>query len=92
MAQTLPQTTHGPSQVSHVRSSFVISQYPTPHSMKQLHSTGKGKVHPRTGHRSPEGEQRFSHNLSLTSALDVGGWSTPRPDRFTLGKDPVSIV
>ena len=28
----------------------------------------------------------------LTSALDVGGWSTPRPGRFTPGKDPVFIV
>ena len=26
------------------------------------------------------------HALSLTSALDVGGWSTPRPDRFSQGK------
>jgi hypothetical protein len=24
--------------------------------------------------------------------LDVGGWSAPRPDRFTPGKDPVPIV
>ena len=30
--------------------------------------------------------------LSLTSALDGGGWSTPRTDRFTPGKDPVAIV
>jgi hypothetical protein len=30
--------------------------------------------------------------LSLTSALDEGGWSTPRPGRFTPGKDPVSSV
>ena len=28
----------------------------------------------------------------LTSALDVGGWSTPRPGRFTPGKEPVFIV
>jgi len=46
----------------------------------------KGKVHPRTGHRGPEGEQRYSFNLSLTSALDGGGWSTPRPNRFTSEK------
>ena len=25
--------------------------------------------------------------LSLTSALDGGGWSTPRPGRFTPGKE-----
>ena len=30
--------------------------------------------------------------LSLTSALDVGGWSTRRPDRFTPRKDMVPIV
>ena len=34
---------------------------------------GKGKVHPRTGHESPEGE-KCSSTLSLTFALDrVGG-------------------
>ena len=47
---------------------------------------GKGTVHPRTGHEGPEGELRYSSTLSLTSALDGGGWSTPRPGRFTLGK------
>jgi hypothetical protein len=30
--------------------------------------------------------------LSLTLLLDGGRWSTPRPDRFTPGKDPVPIV
>ena len=49
----------------------------------------KGKSHPRTGHRSPEGEQRYSSTLSLTSGLDGGTWSTPRPGRFTpQGKKP----
>ena len=34
----------------------------------------KGKVHPRTGHKVPEGEMMYSSTLSLTSALDgVGG-------------------
>jgi hypothetical protein len=28
----------------------------------------------------------------LTSALGGGGWSAPRPGRFTPGKDPVPIV
>ena len=28
----------------------------------------------------------------LTSALDGGGWSTPRPGRFTPRKDPVPTV
>ena len=31
---------------------------------------GKGKVHSRTGHEGPEGEERNSPALSLTSALD----------------------
>ena len=34
----------------------------------------------------------YSSTLSLTSALDWGGWSTPRPGRFTPGEDPVPIV
>jgi hypothetical protein len=35
---------------------------------------GKGKARPRTGHEGPEGEKRYSSTLSLTSALDGGGW------------------
>ena len=52
-----------------------------------LHGQGKGKgeVDPRTGHEGPEGEMRYSSTLSLTSALDRGGWSTSRPGRFTPG-------
>ena len=39
-----------------------------------IKTKGKGKGHPRTGHEDPEGEQRYSSTLSLTSALDgVGG-------------------
>jgi hypothetical protein len=53
---------------------------------------GKGKVQPRTGHEGPEGEYMYSTTLSLTSALDGGGWPTPRPGRFTPGNDPVPIV
>jgi hypothetical protein len=32
------------------------------------------KILPRTGHEGPDGEQRYSSTLSLTLALDVGGW------------------
>ena len=46
----------------------------------------KGKFYPRTGHKSPEGEWRYSPTLSLTSAVGGGGWSTPRPSRSTPGK------
>ena len=43
-------------------------------------------VHSRKGYEDTEGKQRNDPTLSLTSALDVGGWSTPRPGRFTTGK------
>jgi len=52
----------------------------------------KGKVYPRTGQGGLEGEQRYRSTLSLTSALDGGGWSKPRLGRFTPGKDPVPTV
>ena len=42
---------------------------------------------PRTGHEGPEGQYRYSSTLSLTSVLDGGGWSTPRPGRLTTGKE-----
>jgi hypothetical protein len=35
-----------------------------------LYRKSKGKVHPATGHEGPEGEERYSCTLSLTSALD----------------------
>jgi hypothetical protein len=37
--------------------------------------------------------QRGSRGIALlTSVLDGAGWSTPRPGRFTPGKDPLPIV
>jgi hypothetical protein len=48
----------------------------------------KGTVEPRTGHEGPQGEYRYSSTLSLTSALNGGGWSTPRPVRFTPTERP----
>ena len=42
--------------------------------------------------KSQRGEYRYRSTVSLTSVLDGGGWSTPRPGRFTPGKDPVPIV
>jgi hypothetical protein len=35
--------------------------------------------HPRTGHEGPEGEQRYSSTLSLTSAIDVVGGQRHAP-------------
>jgi hypothetical protein len=52
----------------------------------------KSKVHSRNDHESPEVEYRYSSTLTLTSALDGGGWSTPCPGRFIPGKDQVPIV
>jgi hypothetical protein len=46
---------------------------------------GKGNIRPGKGHEGPEGEQRFSSTLSLTSTLDKGGWLMPRPGRFSPG-------
>ena len=46
----------------------------------------ESKVHPRTSQKSLEGEYRYNSTLSLPSALDRGGWSAPRPGRFTPGK------
>jgi hypothetical protein len=45
------------------------------------------EVKVRKGHEGPEGEQRYSSTLSLTSALDGAGWSKPRPSRFTPRKE-----
>jgi hypothetical protein len=36
--------------------------------------------------------KRYSSTLSLTSALNRGGWSASGPGRFTPGKDPVPTV
>ena len=47
----------------------------------------KSNLFPRTDHEGPEGQQRYSSNLSLTSALEEGGWLKPRPGRFTPRKE-----
>lgn len=47
------------------------------------HSIIKGKVHSQTSHEGPDGEQRYSSTLSITSALYGGRWSTPHPAHFT---------
>lgn len=44
------------------------------------------EVHPRIGHKGPEGEWRYSSLLSLTFVLDGGGWSVPLPGCSALGK------
>jgi len=58
---------------------------------RSVKSKGKSKVHPRTGHEDPEGEQMYSSIVPSTSALDGGGWSMhPRP--LYPGKDLVPIL
>ena len=37
-----------------------------------------GKIHPRSGHKGPDGEKRYRSTSSLTSAVDeVGGQRQP---------------
>jgi hypothetical protein len=52
----------------------------------------KGHVHPRTGHEGPEGEQRYSSTLSLTSALDGVGGQRHALAALAPGKRTVPIV
>ena len=52
----------------------------------------KVKVTLEQATKAQRGEQMYRSALPLTSALDGGGWSTPRPGRFTPGKDPAPIV
>ena len=47
----------------------------------------KGKVRRVTGHEDPEGEYRYTTKLSLTSALDGDGLSTPRPGHLIPWKE-----
>jgi hypothetical protein len=53
---------------------------------------GKGKGQPITGHQGPRGGLEVYLYSFSTSALGGGGWSAPRPGRFTPWKDPVPIV
>jgi hypothetical protein len=52
----------------------------------------KGKGHPITGHKGPRGGVEVYLYSFSTTALEWGGWSAPRPGRFTPGKDRVPIV
>jgi len=46
----------------------------------------KGNVHSIISHGGTAKDLRYSSTLSLTPALNVGGWSTPRSGRFTPGR------
>jgi hypothetical protein len=47
----------------------------------------KGTFRSRTGREDPDGEQKYTSTVSLTSALDGGGWLMLRRGRFTPGKE-----
>ena len=48
----------------------------------------KSKAPPLTCHEDTQWAYRYTSTLSLTMALDWGGWLTPRPCHFTPGKRP----
>jgi hypothetical protein len=51
-------------------------------------SESKGEVHPTNGHMKAQRESIVIALLFfLTSALRAGRWTTPRPGRFTPGKE-----
>jgi hypothetical protein len=55
-------------------------------TVPNLH-TGEVTFHHKTEHEGPQAEQPHRSTLSLTSALDAGGWLTPPFCRFTPGKE-----
>ena len=66
-------------------SALVGHPYQTP-TLRRLHEMGKGKVHPRTGHEGPEGEQMYSSTPPSTSALMGVGGQRPAPAALPPGK------
>ena len=59
---------------------FAAMEYLDETTGTELDGDSKGKVHPRTGHESPEGEYIYNSTLSLTSCYM--GWvveATPQP-------------
>ena len=53
---------------------------------------GKGKVHPSTDNKGPEGERSCSSTLSLTSALDGVGGQHHAPTSLPPGKAPCPFI
>jgi hypothetical protein len=52
---------------------------------REYKGKGKGNVHLRTGHESPQRGWKFTSTLFFNHSAIWGGWSTPRPCRFTPG-------
>ena len=64
--------------VAHVGHTNTNIRYLTSHTGEGLTwefniTVVQGNVHPITGHEGPEGENKYSSTLSLTSVLDGGG-------------------
>jgi len=51
-----------------------------PMPVRALQVKGKVQLYPRIGHKDPA--RKYNSTLSLTSAIDGGRWSTPRPGHF----------
>jgi hypothetical protein len=67
-----------------------LSDWPSYNNKNNNHTKSavlyKGTVHLRTGHKGPEGEQRYSLTLSLTLALDEVGGQRQAPAALPPGK------
>ena len=61
--------------------------------LKKTYIYVKVKVNQQQATKTQRGSRGIALlRISLTSALNGGGCSTPRPDRFNRGKDQVPIV
>jgi hypothetical protein len=71
-----------------------VSEKPTANKfrVKAVRHKLTSTVHPKRGREGPEGDYRYSSTLSLTSAIDGSGWSTPRPGRSTPGKETSYVL
>ena len=66
-------------------SSFALSTKLWLHGMPRDLKKFKCKVRPKAGNVGSDEEQTCISTLSSTSALDGGGWLTPRPGHFAPG-------
>jgi len=84
--------TNSSAAIYHIHTTAITSHHLLPHTTATTshhllpHINGKSTVRPITDNDDAEGKQRYSFTLSLTSALDGGGWLTPRTDSFLPGK------
>jgi hypothetical protein len=61
-------------------------------NIRCVYKNVKGKVRTRMGHEDPEGEQRCSSTLSLTSVLGEGVVNATIRPLYPWGKDPLPIL